>query len=412
MLAVTGCSQLITLAGPARPRIRDELSELAIIEDGVLLVEGDRVAACGPRSELAIPADAERVDAAGRIVTPGFVDAHTHTVFAGSRAREFEMRATGESYQQITAKGGGIRATVRKTRAATEEELFDIAVKRAEWFLRCGTTTIEVKSGYGLTLPDELKILRVVARLGATGKIRCVPTFLGAHEIPDEFRSKPRDYVELIIKEMLPAVAAERLARYCDVFCEPGIFGLEYARAILLAARSLGFGLRMHADQLSDSSGAALAAELRVESADHLECTDFAGIEALAAAGVQPVFLPGSVYGLGSTTYADARAAIDAGCGIVLATDFNPGTSPTTSMPMVLSLAMTQMHLSAAEAIAAATINAAYSIGCGDDAGSLEPGKFADFVIHDCQDYREIPYYFGIEPASAVYLGGRCVFRR
>ena len=412
MLAVTGCSQLVTLAGPDRPRLRDELRELAVVEDGVLVIDGDRIAACGPRSAVDIPTEADRIDAGGRVVMPGFVDAHTHPVFAGNRAEEFEQRASGASYQEIAAHGGGIRSTVRKTRAASEDELFETTVERVGWFLRCGTTMIEAKSGYGLTVADELKILRVIARIAESGRIRCVPTVLGAHEIPDEYRAKPRDYVKLIIHELLPAVANERLARYCDVFCEPGIFGIDYARAILQTARSLGLGLRIHADQLSESSGAALAAELHVATADHLECTDFSGIEALASAGVQPVFLPGAVYALGSTAYPDARAAIDAGCAIVLATDFNPGSSPTPSIPMVLSLAMTQMRLTTAEVISAATHQRRVQRWRRRRCRIARTGKFADFVIYDCRDYREIPYFFGVEQARSVYVGGHCVFER
>jgi imidazolonepropionase len=412
MLAVIGCSQLVTLQGPARPRIRDELRDLAIIENGALLIEGDRIRHVGPREviEPLIGADCEVIDAGGRIVLPGFIDAHTHPVFAGTRSDEFEQRSGGATYQEIAEAVGGIRSTVRKTRAASEDDLLASAVRYSNWFLRNGTTTVEAKSGYGLTLDHELKLLRVIRRLGENTPLRYVPTFLGAHEIPDEYRGRASEYLDLVIDEMLPGVGG--LAKYCDVFCEPGIFGVDESRRVLTAARALGLGLRLHADQLSKSGGAELAAELGAATADHLEHTGPEGIAALARAGVQPVLLPGSVYALGSRRYPDARAMIGAGLAVVLATDFNPGSSPTPSLPMILSLACTQMKITPAEATAAITINAAYSLGRGRELGSLEPGKLADFVIHDRADYREIPYFFGVEPAHAVYISGRMALKR
>jgi len=409
-----GCSELVTLAGPARPRIGKELGELSIINDGAMLVRDGRIELVGARSALEprIGAEYEVVDAGGRVVLPGFVDAHTHPVFAGTRADEYEQRAGGATYQEIASAGGGIRSTVRKTRAASEDDLFAAAQRYSEWFLRTGTTAIEAKSGYGLTLEDELKILRTIRRLNESDPLTFVPTFLGAHEIPDEYQGRPAGYVEALVHEMLPRVAEERLAEYCDVFCEPGIFDLDATRKILSQARSLGFGLRIHADQLSQSGGAQLAAELRAATADHLERADSPAIRALAEAGVQPVLLPGSVYTLGTNRYPAARAMNDAGLAVVLATDFNPGSSPTPSMPMILSLASTQMKMTPAEAITAATINAAYTLRRGSELGSFEPGKRADFAIHDCADYREVAYFFGIEHAQAVFTGGRLAFKR
>ncbi|MDQ3753433.1 MAG: imidazolonepropionase [Acidobacteriota bacterium] len=414
MLAVINCAQLVTLAGPARPRVGAEMCELGIIEDGVMLVNDGRIEAVGARREIEslITDETEIVDAGGRVVLPGFVDAHAHPVFAGTRADEFEQRALGATYQEIAAAGGGIRATVRKTRVATEDELVAAGKRYAEWFLRGGTTTVEAKSGYGLSLEDELKILRAIWRLNAETPLRYVPTFLGAHDVPDEYRSRREEYVRLVIGEMLPRVAEEKLAKFCDVFCEERVFTLEESRRILSAARAQGLGLRMHADQLSLSGGAQLAAELQAATADHLEHTDTVGITALRAANVQPVLLPGSVYALGSTRYPAARAMIDAGLAVVLATDFNPGSSPTPSMPMILSLAATHLKMSPAEALTAVTINAAYSLGLGDETGSLAAGKRADFVVHDCVDYREVGYFFGIEHAHAVYIAGREVYRR
>lgn len=415
MFAVINCSQLVTLRGAARPRVGAEMRELSIIEDGAMLVGDDgRIAAVGARKEIEprIVGECEVVDAGGRICLPGFVDAHAHPVFAGMRAGEFEQRAAGATYQEIAAAGGGIRASVRATRAATEDDLVSASKRYAGWFLRGGTTTVEAKSGYGLSVEDELKMLRAVRRLDAETPLQYVPTFLGAHEVPDEYRARRAVYVELIINEMLPRVADEKLAEFCDVFCEERVFDVDDARRILLAARTHNLGLRMHADQLSLSGGARLAAELRATTADHLEHTDAAGIDALKSAGVQPVLLPGSVYALGSSRYPAAREMIEAGLAVVLATDFNPGSSPTPSMPLVLSLASTHMRMTPAEGLTAATINAAYSLGRGREIGSLDVGKRADFCLHDCTDYRELAYFFGIEHAHAVYVGGRLAFRR
>jgi imidazolonepropionase len=379
-----------------------------------MLVRDGRIATVGTRSEVEklIDKDCEVVDAGGRVVLPGFVDAHTHPVFAGTRVNEFEERSQGATYQEIAACGGGIQSTVAATRASTIDELVVAGKRYAGWFLSSGTTTVEAKSGYGLTLEDELKILRAIKRLDTETALRYVPTFLGAHSIPAEYKSRRDTYISLIIDEMLPRVAAEKLAEFCDIFCEETVFTKDESREILLGARYHGLELRIHADQLSLSGGAQLAAELHTVTADHLEYTDAAGIAALKSAGVQPVLLPGSVYALGSTRYPAAREMIDAGLAVVLATDFNPGSSPTPSMPMVLSLASTQMKLTPAESITAATINAAYSLNRGEKLGSLEAGKVADFVIHDCNDYRELAYFFGIEHPWQVYAGERQVFRR
>jgi len=399
--AVVNCSELVTLAGPARARVGAEMRELHVIRDGAMVVRDGVITQAGARCDLTLPR--EIIDAGGRVVMPGFVDAHTHPVFAGNRADEFEKRALGATYQEIAAAGGGIRSTVRKTRAASEDELFAAASKHVRWFLKGGTTTIEAKSGYGLSLEHEVKLLRVIRRMGP---IRVIPTFLGAHEVPDEYQGRRAEYVSLVMEQMLPE--ARKLADYCDIFCEPRVFPSDDARRILTAAKAHGFKLRMHVDQLENSGGARLASELGAVTADHLEQTDAEGIEAMRAAGVQPVLLPGSVYALGATKYAQARAMVDAGLAVVLATDFNPGSSPTPSMQMILSLACTHMKMTPAEAITAATINAAYSLGLGE-IGSLEVGKSADFAIHDCTDHRELAYFFGIQSADAVYIGGERV---
>lgn len=413
-LAIINCAQVVTLQGPARPRTGGELRELSLINDGALLIRNGKIACTGTRAEIEkeIKATTEVVDAGGRIVLPGFVDAHAHPVFAGTRADEYEMRAAGATYQEIAQRGGGIRATVRKTRASREDELVQAGRRYAGWFLRGGTTTVEAKSGYGLTVEDELKMLRAIRRLGQETPLRYVPTFLGAHEIPDEYRNQPRAYVKLVIEEMLPRVVEEKLAEYCDVFCEEKVFTLHDSRVILQAAQKMGLKLRVHADQLKLNGGSVLAAELKAVTADHLEYTDSVGIAMLKQAGVQPVLLPGSVYALGASRYPQARSMINAGLAVVLATDFNPGSSPTPSMPMVLSLATTQLKMTPAEAITAATVNAAYSLGRGDVIGTLESGKRADFVIHDCADYRELAYFFGVGHAYSVYVDGKLLWQR
>lgn len=410
-VAVLHAAQLVTLAGPKGPRVREQMRDLGIVADGGLLVEDGRIAQVGHSREIekVLPAGAEVIDARGKVVLPGFVDAHAHPVFAGDRLNEFEMRSRGATYEEIAESGGGIRSTVRKTRAASEDELLAQAKKHASWFLRGGTTTVEAKSGYGLTLDDELKMLRVIRRLNAETPIEFVPTFLGAHAVPDEFRSAPEQYVSLVIHKMLPRVAEEQLAENCDIFCERGYFDITDTEKILRAARDHGLRLRMHVDQLTNSGGAFLAARLKAATADHLEQANSAEIAALAEAGVHPVLLPGSVYSLGKTRYPAAREMIEAGLAVVLATDFNPGSSPTPSMPMVLSLAATQMKMTPAEALTAATLNAACSLNRGDQIGSLEPGKRANFALYNCADYREIAYYFGVSLIDSVYVSGKQV---
>jgi imidazolonepropionase len=411
-LVVVNAAQLVTLAGPARPRVGAELRELGIVANGGMLTRDGVVVATGSSDEIAQRAgsDAEVVDAAGRVVLPGFVDAHAHPVFAGNRVDEFEMRSRGATYEEIAAAGGGIRSSVRKTRAAPEDELKQETLAHVRRFIACGTTTIEAKSGYGLTTADELKMLRVIRSVSEELQIDIVPTFLGAHAFPPEFADAPESYVELLINEMLPRVAVERLAENCDTFYERGYFDAGAARRVLGAAKQHGLKLRMHVDQLTNFGGAALAAELGATTADHLEQTEADGIAALQRAGVQPVLLPGSVYALGKTRYPRARDMIDAGLAVVLATDFNPGSSPTPSMPMVLSLAATQMKMTPAESITAAAFNAACSLQRNDTIGSLEPGKLANFAIFDCADYRELAYWFGMPLTHAVYIRGRRVF--
>jgi imidazolonepropionase len=409
-LAVLNASQLVTLSGPKRSRVGTELSELGIIREGGMFVHDGKIERVGPSDEIEKNAgDAEVVDVDSRVVMPGFVDAHTHLVFAGNRLNDFDRRARGETYEQIAKACGGIWSTVEKTRAASELDLLTEAKKHANWFLRCGTTTVEAKSGYGLTVEDELKILRVIRQLTRKVRLEIVPTFLGAHAVPREL--SPDEYLDVVVTEMLPRVTAEKLAEFCDVFCERSYFNIDRSRKILSAAKKVGLSLRGHVDQLTNSGGAKLMADMGATTADHLEQTDEQGIAALRQANVQPVLLPGSVYALGSSRYPRAREMIAAGLAVVLATDFNPGSSPTPSMPMVLSLACTQMKMSPAEAITASTVNAAYSLNRGDSIGSLEPGKVANFVIFDCEDYRELPYWFGMPQTHSVFVRGECALR-
>jgi len=410
-LAVVNIGQLVTLAGPARPRVGPELSELGLIPDAALLIEDGRVAASGPYAELRarIPAEAVVVDAQGRCVTPGFVDAHTHLVFAGNRAAEFEQRITGASYQQIAAAGGGILSTVKATRAASEDDLLAESRRHRDWMLRSGTTTAEAKSGYGLDGATELRMLRVMARLNDEGPMRIVPTLLAAHTLPPEFAGRRDDYVRWIAEELIPEVANLKLARFCDAFCDDHAFTVEETREVLTAARAHGLELRVHAEQFRPGTGAVLAAELRARTADHLETATADTLDALRAAAVQPVLLPGSVFALGRTAYPPASDMVEHSLAIVLASDFNPGSSPIPSMPFIVSLACLYMRLTPAEALAAATVNAAWSLGLGDSIGSIETGKQADFLIHEFTDFREIAYFIAAAEFPRVFIAGRDV---
>jgi imidazolonepropionase len=408
-LAVVNIGQLVTVAGPARPRVGEELRELALVPDAALLVEDGRIISAGPYSQLRshISAEATVIDAEGRCVTPGFVDAHTHLVFAGNRAAEFEQRIAGATYQQIAATGGGILSTVALTRAATEDELLIAARQHLDWMLRSGTTTIEAKSGYGLERETELRMLRVLARLNAEGPARIVSTLLAAHMVPPEFEVRREEYIRWIAEELIPEVSAAKLASCCDAFCDDHALSLDESRRVLTAARRHGLRLRIHAEQFRPGTGAALAAELGTATADHLEAVTCETLAVLRAAAVQPVLLPGSVFALRREQYPPARKMIELGLAIVLATDFNPGSSPVASMPFILSLACLQMRLTPAEALVAATLNAAWSLALGDRVGSLEAGKDADFLINEFNDYREIMYFIAAPLRPRVFVAGK-----
>jgi len=405
---ITGCSELLTLRGAAPRRGRD-LSDLGIIRDGALLVRDDRIVAAGPRrriERLRAARRAEKLDLGGRVVLPGFVDSHTHLIFPASRADEYEQRISGKTYEQIAKNGGGIRATVEALRRSRPEALVASASAHLREFAAHGTTTLEAKSGYGLNWMSEAKILGILQQLHQDQPLDIVRTFLGAHIVPPEFHRRPDAFVDLLVKRWIPAVATAGLAEFCDAFCDRGAFTVAQSRRILAAGRTCGLVPRIHAEQLAHTGAARLAIEVSAASADHLEKIDASDIRALALSNVVCTLLPGCGFHLGTGCYAPARKLIDAGAIVALATDFNPGTSPTLSMPMILSLACSQMRVIPAEAISAATINAAYSLREQDRIGSLEEGKYADLAAFNVASYREIPYYFGMNLCNLTMKRG------
>lgn len=413
-LLVTGAATLATLAGaPAGPLIGARAGELSTVPDGAIAALGDRIVAAGQREVVermvCLRPGGRRIDASGRCVLPGFVDPHTHAIFAGDRADEYARRQAGATYAEILAAGGGILDTVRRTRDATDEELITSAGARLGRMLASGTTTVEIKSGYGLDLETELRMLRVARRLGEAGPTRVVATLLGAHALPPEYRGNRQSYVDLVCEAMIPATAAQGLARFCDVFCEEGAFTLEEAERVLSTGVRYGLRPKIHADQLSASGGARLAARLGAASADHLDFVDDASLEAMAAAGVVAVLLPGASLILRHRKQAPARRMIAAGVPLALATDLNPGTCPIESMPIILSLACALLGLTPDEAIVAATRNAAWAVGMGDEVGSLSAGMRADFIVVDAPAPHHLPYRFGVDLVRQVVVGGQVV---
>jgi len=416
-LLITGASQLLTLRGRV-PRRGKFLSDIGVIRDGALLIRDGVIAAVGTHLEiesLSEARSAEKFDVGGRVVLPGFVDSHTHLIHAASRVEEYELKIKGASYEEMAHKGGGILNSVRKLRAATGESLKKRAHAALLEFAAHGTTTLEAKSGYGLDVASELKILRLHKELSAEQPLDIVSTFLGAHVVPSEFRSKPdgsAKYVALLTDKLIPGVAAEQLAEFCDVFCDRGAFSVSEAKKILEAGKQHGLWPRLHAEQLTRSGATQLGVQLGAASCDHLEQVNKADIRALAKSNTVATLLPGCDFHLGLKKYAPARALIDAGAIVALATDYNPGTSPTVSMPMILSLACSQLRMSPAEALVAATINAAYSLKREKRIGSLETGKQANIAVFDVDDYREIPYYFGVNKCWMTLKRGQPVFER
>jgi len=387
------------------------MRDAAVRTDVGVAVVGDRIAAVAPVAELRGQYGAAReIDCHNGVLLPGFVDSHTHGVFGRPRFDEQEMRAAGLDYMEIARRGGGIHSSVRDLRSTSEDMLFELAHKRLLRLATFGTTTVELKSGYGLSLEDELKTLRVIRRLSEVLPLRIVPTFLGAHEIPLEFRTTPdtrKSYVDAVIHEMIPAVAAQKLAKFADVFCETGVYTVDESRAILSAARDAGMMLKLHADELTSSGGAELAAAIGATSADHLAAVSDDGIKALASGSTVATLLPGTMLFLGKTKHAPARRLIEAGVPVALATDFNPGTSPTTNVSLVLTLGVSQLHLSVAEAVIAATVNGAAALGIASETGQIARGFFADMSLFDVRDVREIPYWYGDNRCVVSYARGK-----
>lgn len=413
-LLLLGAGQLITCAGTCRgPRRGSDLSDPGMIRGGAIAVTGGRIFAIGTEKEvekrIGAASVVKTVDAGGRVVMPGWVDPHTHAVFAGYRADEYEARIRGDSYLEIEKRGGGIKRSVRGVREIDEERLFELSRRRLLKMLQQGVTSIEIKTGYGLDLENELKMLRVIGRLACETPLDVVATFMGAHQVPPEYPDAD-SYVEAVIEEMIPAVAETGLARYIDVFCEKGVFDAVQTRRILEAGRKHRFGLKVHSDEIYAIGGTELAVEMGAVSAEHLTKVTEEGIRMLSGSDTIAVLLPGTSFGLASSHFAPARDLIEGGAAVALATDYNPGSAPSSSMLLSVSIACSQMGLVPSEAITAATFNAACAIGLDSDTGSLEEGKKADIVMYDNEDYREIPSRAGINHAVLVIKEGEVVW--
>jgi imidazolonepropionase len=410
-LAFVGAGAVAT--GPAAPGpVRHPAwDDLGLRTGAGVGVEDGRIALIAPDDEVGEWFHAARlpdtlVDCGGRLVTAGLVDPHTHALFGKPRLEDHARRARGDDYKAIAAAGGGILSSVADFRSRSEDSLVALALPRLAMMAALGTTAVEIKSGYGLSVADEVKALRAIARLRSEVPLQIVPTFLGAHEVPADYRSRRDAYVRLVVEEMLPAVAREALATFCDVFCEPGVFDLDESEAILKAAAALGLQLKVHADELDPFGGAELAARLGAASADHLGAISPAGIEALAASETAAVLLPGTLLFLGRSRQAPARALLEAGATVALATDFNPGSSPSANLPLMMTLAVSQARMQPEEAFIAATVNAAHAVRLGEGRGRLAVGAPADLVVWNCRDLRELAYWYGIPLAWRVYASG------
>jgi imidazolonepropionase len=410
-LIIKNASELLTLSVSSK-----EESGLGLVQTGTVAIKEGRILWVGKEDDVpkdfVLEREGNEIDASGKVVMPGLIDSHTHLVFAGSREYEFEQRMQGLSYLEIAERGGGILSTVRATRETPFDDLFSLGGKRLDRMLSKGITTIEAKSGYGLSLEAELKILQVMKELQREHPIDIVPTFLGAHTIPEELRNDRQRYVDLVIKEMIPRVAQEGLADFCDVFCEEKAFSLEESRRILETGRRHGLKPKIHADQLSSGGGAELAAEMGAFSADHLEYVSPTGIERIAEKGITAVLLPGATFFLSMKKYPPAREMIERGVAVSLATDLNPGSSMTESLPLIMTMGCTMFRMTPKEAIEATTIHAAKSMGRENEIGSLEIGKQADVIILDIPNYRYLPYHFGVDHVTMVIKKGKVVYKR
>jgi len=407
-LLVKNIKQLVTVASGGKPwKTGAEMRNLDVRENCSVLIENGTIRAIGSAKDLEKKTvrDAEILDASDRVALPGFVDSHTHLVFAGTRENEFAMRAEGRSYEEIAEQGGGILSTVNATRQAAKRDLKKLAAKRLDDLLQHGTTTVEIKSGYGLDPDSEVKMLEVINDLAKEHYSTVVATFLGAHAFPPEYKSNPEAYIDLICERMLPYVAKRKLAEFCDVFCDRGYFSVEQSRKILNVAMSLGMKAKVHAEELGPSGGAALAAELRAVSADHLEHIDRDGIEKLKKSGVVAALLPGVSFFL-NHGYAPARTLIDSGVPVALASDFNPGSCMSFSIPLMMTIACTHMNMSPEEAITSCTLNGAAALGLSANIGSIEVGKEADIILYDIPNYRHLAYHFGANHVATVIKHG------
>lgn len=410
---IVHASELLTMKGPCRARIREEMSDLGIIKDGAVLVKDGRIEAVGDTQTMSSKYSSrgvERIDASGRVVMPGFVDPHTHLVFSGTRESELDMKLRGMSYMDILGQGGGIHRTVRETRSATSDELFSQSSNRLRTMLEHGSTTVEAKSGYGLDRKTELRMLEVARDLGNRLPTDIVSTFMGAHAVPQEFAGEADGYIQFIIDEVLLDLPETGLAQFCDVFCEKGVFDVNQSRRLLLAARAMGFGLKVHADEFERTGGAELAAEVGAVSADHLAKPSDDGIMAMARKQVVGVLLPGTPFTSLEGEYAEARRLIDLGVPVALATDLNPNCW-IASMQFVVNLACYRMRMTPAEALVASTVNAAAAVRMERSVGSVEPGKKADILVMDVPTHLQIPYRIGSNLCSVVMKEGRVVSR-
>ncbi len=413
-LLIKNAGQVVTSRGASdKPLTGAGLGKVTVIENGAVAIGSDKILAVGSTPEVLkkiTPARGmQEVDAAGKVVLPGLVDPHTHVVFGGSREHELSLKLQGVPYLEILARGGGILSSVEATRAASKEELVQSGIEYCRQMLAQGTTTAEAKSGYGLSTAAELKTLEAVRDVGRSQPLDLVPTFLGAHAVPKEYKEEPDRYVDLIIEEMLPQVVEQNLACFCDVFCEEGVFSVEQSRKVLEAAREKGLGLKMHADEIAPLGGAELAAELGAVSADHLLVISDQGIEKMASAGVIGVILPGTTFYLCEDHYAPARRMIEAGVSLALATDFNPGSSPNNNLQLIINIACLYLRMTPPEVINAITINAAHALGREKEVGSLEEGKKADLTLFDAPNYEYLAYRYGSNLISSVVKNGELV---